>query len=140
MTTDAGQATDSGVLLTDGAAQKVHNLLEAEGRTDLSLRIAVEPGGCQFCHALSRPGDHGFRMVSIRFGRDQPGIVLVANLPHHLAARHPQSHVRWPSMRCCQPEEVSSPVVLSLIAVPFRRRGPRSATWWSAPRRGVARC
>ena len=46
MTTDAGQATDSGVLLTDGAAQKVHNLLEAEGRTDLSLRIAVEPGGC----------------------------------------------------------------------------------------------
>jgi|SRR5690348_1352561 len=32
--------------LTDGAATKVRNLLEQEGRTDLRLRIAVQPGGC----------------------------------------------------------------------------------------------
>jgi len=35
-----------GVVLTDVAVSKVRSLLEAEGRTDLSLRIAVQPGGC----------------------------------------------------------------------------------------------
>ena len=32
--------------LTDVAASKVKNLLEQEGRDDLRLRIAVQPGGC----------------------------------------------------------------------------------------------
>ena len=36
----------SGVTLTDVAATKVKTLLEQEGRTDLALRIAVQPGGC----------------------------------------------------------------------------------------------
>ena len=35
-----------GVQLTDVAANKVRTLLEQEGRTDLRLRIAVQPGGC----------------------------------------------------------------------------------------------
>jgi len=35
-----------GVLLTDNAAVKVRTLLDQEGRDDLSLRIAVQPGGC----------------------------------------------------------------------------------------------
>ena len=35
-----------GVELTDVAAGKVKNLLEQEGRDDLRLRIAVQPGGC----------------------------------------------------------------------------------------------
>ena len=34
------------VQLTDGAAGKVRSLLEQEGRTDLRLRVAVQPGGC----------------------------------------------------------------------------------------------
>ncbi len=34
------------VVLTDAAATKVKTLLEQEGRTDLALRIAVQPGGC----------------------------------------------------------------------------------------------
>lgn len=34
------------VVLTDGAAAKVKSLLDQEGRDDLSLRIAVQPGGC----------------------------------------------------------------------------------------------
>ena len=38
------QAT--GVLLTDAAASKVKSLLEQEGRDDLALRVAVQPGGC----------------------------------------------------------------------------------------------
>lgn len=35
-----------GVSLTSGAAAKVKSLLEGEGRDDLALRIAVQPGGC----------------------------------------------------------------------------------------------
>ncbi len=34
------------VLLTDEAAVKVKSLLEQEGRDDLRLRVAVQPGGC----------------------------------------------------------------------------------------------
>ena len=36
----------SGVVVTDAAADKVRALLEQEGRDDLALRIAVQPGGC----------------------------------------------------------------------------------------------
>jgi iron-sulfur cluster assembly accessory protein len=45
--TDAQTATAvEGVLLTDVAATKVASLLDQEGRTDLALRVAVQPGGC----------------------------------------------------------------------------------------------
>ncbi len=40
------EATISGIVLTDAAAGKVSNLLQQEGRDDLRLRIAVQPGGC----------------------------------------------------------------------------------------------
>jgi iron-sulfur cluster assembly accessory protein len=40
------EETSTGIVLTQGAAQKVHHLLEQEGRDDLALRIAVQPGGC----------------------------------------------------------------------------------------------
>ena len=41
------QQTDThGVVLTGVAASKVKSLLEQEGRDDLALRIAVQPGGC----------------------------------------------------------------------------------------------
>jgi iron-sulfur cluster assembly accessory protein len=38
--------TVAGVILSDAAASKVKSLLEQEGRDDLQLRIAVQPGGC----------------------------------------------------------------------------------------------
>ena len=34
------------VTMTDAAAVKAKSLLDQEGRTDLALRIAVQPGGC----------------------------------------------------------------------------------------------
>ena len=40
------EAPADGVVLTSGAAAKVRTLLEQEGRDDLALRIAVQPGGC----------------------------------------------------------------------------------------------
>src|SRR5690242_5504948 len=49
--TDTALSTDQitrehGVLLTDTAANKVKSLLQQEGRDDLRLRVAVQPGGC----------------------------------------------------------------------------------------------
>ena len=41
----APTGTDS-VVLTDTAAGKVKALLDQEGRDDLALRVAVQPGGC----------------------------------------------------------------------------------------------
>ena len=35
-----------GVGLSDAAAQKVRSLMTQEGRDDLRLRVAVQPGGC----------------------------------------------------------------------------------------------
>jgi iron-sulfur cluster assembly accessory protein len=40
------QTQAQGAQLTDAAAGKVKSLLEQEGRDDLQLRIAVQPGGC----------------------------------------------------------------------------------------------
>jgi iron-sulfur cluster assembly accessory protein len=40
------ETTQQGVILTEGAAAKVSSLLAGEGRDDLKLRIAVQPGGC----------------------------------------------------------------------------------------------
>ena len=42
----AETTTTDGIVLTDAAASKVKALLEAEGRDDLTLRTAVQPGGC----------------------------------------------------------------------------------------------
>ncbi|MCX7521529.1 iron-sulfur cluster insertion protein ErpA [Microbacterium sp. STN6] len=46
MTDTLTQTKAHGVGLTDTAAAKVKSLLEQEGRDDLRLRLAVQPGGC----------------------------------------------------------------------------------------------
>jgi len=40
------QTIDNGVTLTEQAQSKVRTLIDAEGRDDLRLRVAVQPGGC----------------------------------------------------------------------------------------------
>ena len=56
----------TGVLLSDPAAAKVKALLDQEGRDDLRLRIAVQPGGCSglryqlFFDERSLDGDQTF--------------------------------------------------------------------------------
>jgi iron-sulfur cluster assembly accessory protein len=40
------ETTTHGVILSETAAAKAKSLLEQEGRDDLALRIAVQPGGC----------------------------------------------------------------------------------------------
>lgn len=54
----------TGVILTEAAAAKAKALLEQEGRDDLRLRVAVQPGGCSglryqlFFDERSLDGDH----------------------------------------------------------------------------------
>ncbi|GAA2443541.1 iron-sulfur cluster assembly accessory protein [Streptomyces macrosporus] len=43
---DQTAVTTDGVILSEAAAAKVKSLLEQEGRDDLALRVAVQPGGC----------------------------------------------------------------------------------------------
>jgi iron-sulfur cluster assembly accessory protein len=38
--------TQTGVILSEAAATKVGALIAQEGRDDLKLRVAVQPGGC----------------------------------------------------------------------------------------------
>ena len=40
------KVAQDGILLTETASSKVASLLAQEGRDDLSLRVAVQPGGC----------------------------------------------------------------------------------------------
>jgi iron-sulfur cluster assembly accessory protein len=48
--TESSESTEAAakttVTLTDVAAEKVKALIEQEGRDDLRLRVAVQPGGC----------------------------------------------------------------------------------------------
>ncbi|KQR47051.1 MULTISPECIES: iron-sulfur cluster insertion protein ErpA [Frigoribacterium] len=45
-TASTAEAAAHGVQLTSTAADKVRSLLMQEGRDDLRLRVAVQPGGC----------------------------------------------------------------------------------------------
>ncbi|HEY0168970.1 MAG TPA: iron-sulfur cluster assembly accessory protein [Jatrophihabitans sp.] len=44
--TTADTAVGAPVVLSEAAALKVRELLDGEGRDDLRLRVAVQPGGC----------------------------------------------------------------------------------------------
>src|SRR3989440_9753270 len=46
MTVQDETTASEGIILSDAAAAKVKALIEQEGRDDLRLRVAVQPGGC----------------------------------------------------------------------------------------------
>jgi len=46
VTIETSTPVSDSIALTDAAASKVAALLEHEGRDDLALRVAVQPGGC----------------------------------------------------------------------------------------------
>ncbi len=77
MTAPQTTPTQQKILLTDQASAKVKALLEQEGRDDLRLRIAVQPGGCSglryqlFFDERSLDGDEitDFRGVQVAVDR-----------------------------------------------------------------------
>src|ERR687883_1802706 len=72
-----------GVELTDVAARKVQSLLEQEGRDDLRLRVAVQPGGCSgliyqlYFDERSLDGD-----ASVDFGEGVEVVVDRMSIPY----------------------------------------------------------
>ena len=55
--------------VTDNAAAKVRELLEAEGDTSLALRVAVRPGGCSgFSYEMFFDGDIAAEDVKAELG------------------------------------------------------------------------
>ena len=63
MTTEAVDIKTTSITLSDVAASKVAALLAQEGRDDLCLRVAVQPGGCSglkyqlYCDDRNQDGD-----------------------------------------------------------------------------------
>lgn len=67
------------ITLTDTAARKVKELLEAEGATDLALRVAVRPGGCSgFSYEMFFDGDIADDDEKAEFGDDPVAVVVDA--------------------------------------------------------------
>ena len=64
------------ITLTDTAARKVKELLDAEGANDLALRVAVRPGGCSgFSYEMFFDGDIAADDEQASFG-DQVKVVV----------------------------------------------------------------
>ncbi|MEZ5087690.1 MAG: iron-sulfur cluster assembly accessory protein [Tessaracoccus sp.] len=70
------QIDAAGVTLTDVAVQKVRSLLDSEGRDDLLLRIAVQPGGCSGLRYQLYFDD---RQLDGDVARDYEGVVVVTD-------------------------------------------------------------
>jgi len=59
------------ITLTDTATVKVRQLLDAEGAEDLSLRVAVRPGGCSgFSYEMFFDGDIAADDNQTSYGED----------------------------------------------------------------------
>ena len=66
------------ITLTDSAATKVRQLLDAEGAEDLALRVAVRPGGCSgFSYEMFFDGDVAADDSQATFGADGDVKVIV---------------------------------------------------------------
>lgn len=66
------------ITLTDTAASKVRELLDAEGAADLALRVAVRPGGCSgFSYEMFFDGDIAGDDHQAQFGPDGAVRVVV---------------------------------------------------------------
>ena len=72
--------------VTDSAAAKVRELLEAEGDTSLALRVAVRPGGCSgFSYEMFFDGDIAGDDVTTELGGVRV-VVDPASAPHLVGA------------------------------------------------------
>lgn len=60
------------ITLTDAAASKVKELLDAEGAADMALRVAVRPGGCSgFSYEMFFDSDIATDDETVTFGTVQ---------------------------------------------------------------------
>lgn len=65
------------ITLTDSAAVKVKELLDAEGAQELALRVAVRPGGCSgFSYEMYFDGDIADDDEQASFGASEVRVVV----------------------------------------------------------------
>ena len=68
------------ITLTDTAARKVKELLEAEGANDLALRVAVRPGGCSgFSYEMFFDGDIAADDLRAQYGAGGAEVQVVVD-------------------------------------------------------------
>ena len=68
------------ITLTDTAASKVKELLDAEGAADLALRVAVRPGGCSgFSYEMFFDGDFAADDTQMTYLEDVKVVVDAAS-------------------------------------------------------------
>jgi len=68
------------ITLTDTAATKVKELLEAEGANDLALRVAVRPGGCSgFSYEMFFDGDIAADDQQATFGQADHQVQVIVD-------------------------------------------------------------
>ena len=69
------------ITLTDAAALKVKELLDAEGASDLALRVAVRPGGCSgFNYEMFFDGDVAADDEQASFGADESTVKVIVDV------------------------------------------------------------
>ena len=99
------------VPLTDAAAAKVKELIEAEDTPDLALRVAVRPGGCSgFSYEMFFDADIADDDIAAEYG-GVPVVIDPASVPHlggrvssttRTASRAPGSRISNPNaQRTC---------------------------------------
>ncbi len=68
------------ITLTDSAATKVKELLDAEGASELALRVAVRPGGCSgFSYEMFFDGEIAADDQQASFGSDDSAVKVVVD-------------------------------------------------------------
>jgi len=68
------------ITLTDTAANKVRELLAAEGAEDMALRVAVRPGGCSgFSYEMFFDGDFAADDQKATFGTNGTSVQVVVD-------------------------------------------------------------
>ena len=78
------EARTSSIQLTEPAAVKVKALLEQEGRDDLTLRVAVQPGGCSglryqlFFDDRTMDGDATYEFGGVKVVLDKMSVPYLA--------------------------------------------------------------
>ena len=88
-----------GAILTDAAAAKAKALLDQEGRDDLALRIAVQPGGCAglrynlFFDDRSLDGDLIAEFGGVKLTVDRMSAPYVQGASHRLRRHHREAGV-----------------------------------------------
>ena len=74
------------ITVTDKAAVKVKQLLEAENATELALRVAVRPGGCSgYSYEMFFDGEFAADDMVQTFGDVKVVVLLLKSLATHLA-------------------------------------------------------